>query len=103
MTAPFEYTLGDLRNSVEARWNQPLLVYPLPIPDRDEGPVPRFYERMAAVSGLRRLIDDDALRLLAHYSGGIPRYFVQMLRKACLEDAHGWERHDQSRLLHGRD
>jgi hypothetical protein len=85
MTAPFEYTLGELRNPVESRWNAPLLVYPLEIPDRDAGPVPSVYERMISVSGLNRLIGVDALRLLAHYSGGIPRYFVQYLRKACLE------------------
>lgn len=85
MTAPFEYTLGDLRNSVESRWNPPLLVYPLPVPKRDEGPVPRVYVKMVAAGGLGRLIQDDALRLLAHYSGGVPRYFIQFLRKACLE------------------
>ncbi len=85
MTAPFEYTLGDLRHSVESRWNPPLLVYPLEIPDRDEGVVPQVYWKMALAGQLGGLIQQDALRLLAHYSGGIPRYFVQFLRSACLE------------------
>ncbi len=85
MTAPFEYTLGELRHSVESRWNPPLLVYPLNIPDRDEGVVPQVYWKMALAAGLRGLIHDDALRSLAHYSGGIPRLFVKFLRSACLE------------------
>ena len=85
MTAPFEYTLGELRHSVESRWNSPLLVYPLEIPDRDAGPIPKVYRKMAFAAGLRNLIRDDALRLLAFYSGGIPRYFIQFLRNACLE------------------
>jgi hypothetical protein len=85
MTAPFEYTLGELRNSVESRWNPPLLVYPLAIPDRDDGPVPQIYDKMVSAAGLGRLIEGAALRMLAHYSGGIPRYFVQFLRNACLE------------------
>jgi hypothetical protein len=87
MTAPFEYTLGDLRHSVESRWNAPLLVYPLGIPNRDEGPIPQVYWKMALGAGLGGLISDDSLRLLAHYSGGIPRYFVQFLRSAC-QEAH---------------
>jgi hypothetical protein len=85
MTVPYEYTLGDWRHSVESRWNQPLMVYPLRIPDRDSGSIPPVYSKMVAVSGLRDLILEDALRLLAHYSGGIPRYFIQYLRKTCLE------------------
>jgi hypothetical protein len=85
MTAPFEYTLGELRHSVESRWNPPLLVYPLNIPNRDDGPIPQVYWKMALAGGLRGLIQDSSLRLLAHYSGGIPRYFVQFLRNACLE------------------
>jgi hypothetical protein len=85
MTAPFEYTLGELRHSVESRWNSPLLVYPLDIPNRDEGPIPQVYWKMAQAAGLRGLIQDDALRSLAHYSGGVPRLFVKFLRSACLE------------------
>ena len=85
MTAPFEYTLGDLRHSVESRWNSPLLVYPLPIPDRDNGTTPQVYWKMAVGAQLRGLIAEEPLRLLAHYSGGIARYFVQSLRNACLE------------------
>jgi hypothetical protein len=40
---------------------------------------------MALAAGLRGLIQEDALRSLAHYSGGIPRLFVKFLRTACLE------------------
>jgi hypothetical protein len=85
MTAPFEYTLGELRHSVESRWNAPLLIYPLNTPNRDIGTIPQIYWRMVVAGQLTRLIQDDALRLLAYYSGGIPRYFIQFLRNACLE------------------
>jgi hypothetical protein len=85
MTAPFEYTLGDLRHSVESRWNAPLLVYPLQFSERDQGPIPQIYWKMALATGLRGLIGEESLRLLAHYSGGIARYFIQFLRSACLE------------------
>lgn len=88
MTAPFEYTLGDLRDSVESRWKAPLLVYPLPIPDRDRSPIPQVYWKMALAGQMGGLIHDETLRLLAHYSGGIPRYFIQFLRSACLEAHH---------------
>lgn len=85
MTAPFEYTLGDLRHSVESRWNPPLIVYPLEFPDASAGAIPQIYWKIALAVGLRGMIQDEAVRLLAHYSGGILRYFVQFLRSACLE------------------
>ena len=85
MTAPFEYTLGELRHSVESRWNTPIMVYPFEFPSPAEGPIPQVYWKMALAAGLGGLIQEDSLRLLAHYSGGIPRYFVQFLRSACME------------------
>ncbi|HVA49462.1 MAG TPA: hypothetical protein VNH11_24055 [Pirellulales bacterium] len=85
MTAPFEYTLGDLRHSVESRWNSPLLVYPLEVPDPNNGAIPQVYWKMAIGAQLRGLIGDESLRMLAYYSGGVARYFVQFLRSACLE------------------
>jgi hypothetical protein len=85
MTAPFEYTLGELRHSVESRWNAPMMVYPFEFPSPVDGPIPQVYWKMALAGGLRGLIQEGSLRLLAHYSGGIPRYFVQFLRNACIE------------------
>lgn len=87
MTAPFEYTLGSMRVSVESRWGQPLTLYPLEIPDPEEGPIPEIYRAIAGSAGLSALISDDALRMLAHYSGGIPRMFVQFLSEAA-QEAH---------------
>ena len=85
MTAPFEYTLGELRHSVESRWNPPLLVFPLPVPGTDDNSIPQVYWKMAIGAQLRGLIREDSLKLLAYYSGGVSRYFVQFLRSACLE------------------
>jgi hypothetical protein len=96
MTAPFEYTLGSLRTSVESRWGRPLMLYPLEIPDPIEGPVPEIYRAIAGSAGLGPLISDEALRLLAHYSGGIPRMFVQFLAEAA-QEAH-LAGHDQIEL-----
>ena len=87
MTAPFEYTLGSMRISVESRWGRPLTLYPLEIPDPLEGPIPEIYRAIARSAGLAALISDEALRLLAHYSGGIPRMFVQFLSEAA-QEAH---------------
>ena len=87
MTAPFEYTLGLLRNSVESRWGRPLILYPLKIPDNLEGPIPEIYWSIAKSAGLGALISEEALRLLAHYSGGILRMFVQFLAEAA-QKAH---------------
>ncbi len=87
MTAPFEYTLGSLRTSIESRWGRPLVLYPLGIPDSLEGPIPEIYRAIAASAGLAALISDEALRLLAHHSGGVPRTFVQFLGEAA-QKAH---------------
>ena len=51
------------------------MVYPLEIPGLD-GHSSDLLENCLG-GGLRGLIHDESLRLLAHYSGGIPRYFVQ--------------------------
>jgi hypothetical protein len=85
MTAPFEYTLGDLRNSIEAKWNRPLMVYPLEIPSLTNGEIPKIYSRIAKVAGLEPFIDDEILRQIAHYSGGILRLFVQFLIQTAKE------------------
>jgi hypothetical protein len=87
MTAPFEYTLGSLRTSVESRWGRPLILYPLDIPDPVEGPIPEVYRAIANSAGLGTLVAEEALRLLAHYSGGILRMFVQFLVEAA-QEAH---------------
>jgi hypothetical protein len=87
MTAPFEYTHGSLRTPIESRWNRPLILYPLDTPDPLEGPIPRIYRAIAVSAGLAELISDEALRLLAHSSGGVPRMFVQFLGEAA-QEAH---------------
>jgi hypothetical protein len=87
MTAPFEYTLGSQRTSVESRWGRPLILYPLEIPDPIEGPIPEIYWAIVKSAGLGSLISEEALRLLAHYSGGILRMFVQFLAEA-VQEAH---------------
>jgi hypothetical protein len=93
MTAPFEYTLGPLRTSVQSRWSRPLILYPLEIPDAIEGPIPETYRAIVKSAWLGDLIEQDALRLLAHYSGGILRMFVQFLAEAA-QEAHlgGYDR-----------
>ena len=87
MTAPFEYTIGPLRTSVESRWGRPLILYPLEIPDPIEGTIPEIYRAIAQSADLGSLISEDALRWLAHYSGGILRMFVQFLAEAA-QEAH---------------
>lgn len=82
MTAPYEYTLGTLRSSVESRWDQIEILYPLEIPDDDAAPVPPIFEAIARSAGLGALITPDALSLLARKSGGILRYFVQFLTES---------------------
>jgi hypothetical protein len=85
MTAPYEFTLGDLRNSVESRWNVPRVLYPIDIPQLDKGPVPEIYANIAKNAGLSKLLPDESLRLMAHYSGGILRTYVQLLIAAAKE------------------
>jgi hypothetical protein len=85
MTAPYEFTLGELRNSVESRWNVPRVLYPVEIPQPDTGPVPEIFGSIAKNGGLSRLLPDDSLRLMAHYSGGILRTYVQLLIAAAKE------------------
>jgi hypothetical protein len=85
MTAPYEFTLGDLRNSVESRWGTPKVLYPLPIPDADNGPVPANFKTIAKSAGLSGLAPEESIRLMAHYSGGVLRTFVQFLVAAAKE------------------
>lgn len=85
MTAPYEYTLGDMRHSVEANWGSPLMIYPLELPGLDDQETPLFYRSIVESCGLMENIRFEALRPLAHYSGGIPRTFVQFLIQACKE------------------
>jgi hypothetical protein len=85
MTAPFEHTLGDLRHSVESKWGRPLMVYPVPIPLLPAGSIPPIYLKIVSSAGLDALIEAESLRVLAHYSGGILRSFVQFLINACKE------------------
>lgn len=87
MTAPFEFTLGDMRNSVESYWNQPLMIYPLEIPQLDDSPISDFYLKIVNSCGLSKFTNEEAIRLLAHYSGGIPRLFVQFLIQT-VKEAH---------------
>ena len=93
MTAPYEHTVGELRNSVESHWGRPLMLYPLDTPDLAGGSIPPIYLNLVKNAGLERLIRPESLRILAHYSGGILRTFVQFLVQACKE-AH-LARHDQ--------
>jgi len=87
MTAPFEYTLGPVRTSVESRWDRTLMLYPLEIPELGEGEIPKIYRAIVGSAGLGDLISNDALRVLAFYSGGILRMFVQFLSEAA-QEAH---------------
>ncbi len=85
MTAPFEHTLGSLRYSVESKWGRPVMLYPVPIPDLSSGPIHPIYLSIVKNAGLDTLIQEESLRLLAHFSGGILRTFVQFLIDACKE------------------
>lgn len=87
MTAPYEFTLGELRNSVESRWGAPGVLYPLDIPEPDDGPIPAIFTNIAKSAGLSRLLPENSLRLVAHYSGGILRTYVQLL-VAAAKEAH---------------
>ena len=103
MTAPFEHTLGDLRHSVESKWGRPLMLYPVPIPDLKSGTIPTIYLKIVKNAGLDALIHEESLRLLAHYSGGILRSYVQFLIDACkqayLADNHRIEPTDARRVV----
>lgn len=85
MTAPFEHTLGDLRNSVESKWGRPIMLYPVPIPESSSERIDSIYLRIAKNAGLDSLMREESLRLLARHSGGVLRLFVQFLIDACKE------------------
>jgi hypothetical protein len=85
MTAPYEYTLGEMRHSVESYWGKPLMVYPLDFPEIDATSIQPFYPKVCENARLKDSIDIASLQLLAHYSGGIPRSFIQFLIQACKE------------------
>lgn len=85
MTAPYEYTLGDMRNSVEAYWGNPLMIYPLEFPELDDRQIPPFYLNIVQGCDLLENIRFESIRMLAHYCGGIPRTFVQLLIQASKE------------------
>jgi hypothetical protein len=86
MTAPYEFTLGDKRSSVEGFWGRPVIVYPEPTPESSsEGAVPEFYKWLRSACGLEDLLADQDLRRLAYYSGGVPRTFVLLLSAAVRE------------------
>lgn len=85
MTAPYEYTLGEMRHSVESYWGKPIMVYPLEYPEIDATTMPEFYPKVCENAGLKDSIDFETIQLLAHYSGGIPRSFIQFLIQACKE------------------
>jgi len=85
MTAPFEHTLGGLRHSVESKWGRPMMLYPVPIPELSSGSIPPIYLKIVKNAGLDSLMHEESLRLLAHYSGGILRAYVQFLIDACKE------------------
>lgn len=87
MTAPYEHTLGVMRDSIESRWGRPLMLYPVDIAARDvpfdtHQPDPIFLE-IVKNAGLLRLAEVQAVSYLTYYSGGILRNFVSSLREAC--------------------
>lgn len=84
MTAPLEYTLGTHRDSVESRWGRPHLVYPVELAEAGAR-LPAIYEKIARTAGVLNLATEESIRLLAHYSGGILRLYVQFLVEACKE------------------
>ena len=84
MTAPYEHTLGKLRNSIESRWGPPLHLHPIDFPAIGKN-TPPIYLSIVKSAGLDRLIRPESLNLLAHNSGGILRLFVQFLINACKE------------------
>jgi hypothetical protein len=87
MTAPFEFTLGEFRSPIESRWGPPKVLYPVEIPQADAGPVPPIYSNIARTAGLSKCLPEESLRLMAHYSGGILRTYVQFLI-ASAKEAH---------------
>jgi hypothetical protein len=87
MSAPYEYTLGPMRNSVESYWGNPMMIYPLNYPDLEVDAIDPFYKKIVESSGIEDNISADSLRVLAHFSGGIPRTFVQLLVQA-LKESH---------------
>jgi hypothetical protein len=95
MTAPYEHTLGILRNSIESRWGPPLHLHPLEFPEIGKS-IPSIYLSIIKSARLERLIRPESLNILAHYSGGILRTFVLFLINACKE-AH-FANHDNIEL-----
>jgi hypothetical protein len=85
MTAPYEHTLGALRHSVESKWGRPIMLYPVPIPELSSGSIAAIYLKIMKNAGLDALMREESLRVLAHYSGGILRSYVQFLIDACKE------------------
>src|SRR5262245_30713312 len=51
MTAPYEYTLGELRHSVESRWVL-LTLYPLEFAEARTGKISPIYKKVARSAGL---------------------------------------------------
>ena len=89
MTAPYEHTLGELRDSIESKWGKPLMIYPVAIPASLPSIVgsdldPIFLD-ITKNAGLDALILPKSLSYLAYYSGGVLRTFVQFLIDACKE------------------
>ncbi|MCX7047266.1 MAG: AAA family ATPase [Candidatus Sumerlaeota bacterium] len=88
MTAPYEFTIGQLRQSVESYWERPLIIYPVPIPEPGQR-VHVIYMEIAKNCGLNALLDEGVMEMFAYYSGGILRTYVQLLiagiKKAYLE------------------
>jgi hypothetical protein len=89
MTAPYEHTLGELRNSIESKWGKPLMVSPVAIPEsfpfKPGESIDPIFLSIAKNAGLNTLIGLDSLGYLAYYSGGILRTYVQFLIDACKE------------------
>ena len=61
MTAPYEHTLGELRHSVSSYWDGTLMIYPVPTPELEGGPISKIYRDIVRGAGLEQLIQTDAL------------------------------------------
>ena len=85
MTAPYEYTLGDMRYPVENYWGKPLMVHPLEFPELGNEDIPSFYLEIIKHCRLENLILPKCLNSLVHFSGGIPRTFIHFLIEVCKE------------------